>query len=729
MEPTKLVISELSPPLNYKVIKTNQDLGALEDFFSRVTEFGWDTETNITKTFFHRKARTFQFGDRNEQYIVDLLALAGSTSDLEWQGGKKAPEWAKEFVRVARIGLESASHLKIGVNLQFDYEVARWCLGMRPHNFYDCNLAEKVLHTGKVRFDSKTFWGMDHMAERYCGLIIDKTEQTKFDLVSDLTEEQIAYCALDVRLPFAIRAGQDPLIDAAGLRHVVEVIECPAIPAFGDMKIAGFGISKEKWTTQVDKVAIQVRKDVEAMDKEFIPIVGTKQEPDVTDLKLLMKSLEDLWRNEDDKALRKQHRLAYVEESKKLTVITTKWKTDSKAFQGQAAINYGSPKQVLAALNKAGIDIDSTGEDILKAVYLKKPHPVLKALRAYRTTDKLLDTYGYKFLEKYVDPDTGRIHSNINQLGADTGRTSSNKPNLQNICQDDDKTDLHYRACFVARPGYKIITRDYDGCELRIIAELSGEESWIDAFNNDQDVHSICAELVYGKEWLEGAEPGCAYYLSKQKCDCKKHKILRNSVKSVNFGVAYGAEAANLSEQLSITKEAAQVLLEKHRATFTKVHAMLNGIALSTKNTLQVRTIGCRRRLFNKPLWNRAKELCEKQFIEDEKDPKDVRTRDISRKVGSLWGSIEREGKNTPFQGTNADMAKVAFSYMWPDLEPVYGAFFVNFVHDEFVVECPEETVDQCNIFIGEMMEKAGALYIKKMRMTSGGNIADCWSK
>lgn len=738
----KLVLDELNPALKVTLIKTNKDLGALEDFFHRSSgEICFDTETNIVNTLFKRKCRTFQFGNRDEQYVVDLLHLAGSTEDLQWQGQKKAPAWAEEFVRVCRIGLETPNLLKVGVNMQFDYEVSRWCFGLRPFNFYDCHLAEKVLYMGKVRFDSKVFWGMDNMVARYASLIIDKTEQKGFDLETELTPGQIAYAALDVRLPLAVKGGQSALLDKYNLRHTVEVIECPAIPMFGDMKIAGFKVDRERWITQVKKVEIQVAKDVEEMDKAFIPIVGVKKGPDLEELARREKAWRDapasipaltivpdfegtMEKVKSERQLKRDH---FMELRKQ----NTQWLKDCKTYQGQAAINYGSNPQVLEALQKSGVKIESTGEDVLKAYQLKlnTPNLAIKALRDYRTTDKLLDTYGYKFLDKYVDPDTERIHSNKNQIGADTGRTSDNKPNLQNIPQESDKDDLHYRSAFVARPGYVLITRDYDGCELRIIAELSGEEAWVDAFNNGYDVHSICAELIYGDEWKNGADEGCAYYAHKQKCDCKKHKALRNSVKAVSFGLAYGAEAGNIAEQLGITKNEAQVILNLHKRTFPKVHAMLADVAQSSVSKLEVRTIAGRRRLFNRPNYKAAKEMCEKNFIEDERDPKSVTSRDVMRKMGSLFSSIEREGKNTPFQGGNADIAKVAMSYMWPDLEPVYGAFLVNFVHDEFVVECPIETAEQCNIFMGEMMEKAGSIYIHKVKMTSGGNIADCWSK
>lgn len=715
METKLLNIVELKPPMNTTLVTSNTGLAEVRDYLGSVEEFGFDTETNFVDSIFDRKIRTIQLGDRNKQYVIDLLAFAGSTEALKEQGNKTAPLWAKELVKTLEIGLDSPSHLKLGVNLQFDYEVLRWCLGIRSYNFYDCNLAEKVLYCGKVRFDSKTFWGMDNMVERYCKLTIDKTLQQSFDLETPLTQAQIDYAALDVRLPFSIRAGQQPKLEKDGLVHTAYAVEFNAIPAFGDMRLAGILLSKEKWMKQNDKVKEQYLGYIEQLDKVFLPVVGSKHRPLVD-----LLPLENAWKSEDNKELRAEKRKKFYE-ARKLNTTTQK---EFNTYEGEAAINYASKPQLLNALKKAGINLKNTNNKSLKLIANK--YEVIKVIQKYRSAEKLLSTYGEKFVEDNINEFTGRVHSNINQLGADTGRTSSSSPNIQNLPKEAD-----YRSCFVARPGYVIITRDYDGCELRLIAELSGEESWINAFNSNKDVHSMCAELMYGDEWKNAAEPDCRYYSDGEKCNCKGHKKLRNSVKSINFGLAYGAMAANIAEQIGILKQAAQKLIDTHKERFPKVHAMLDGVGTSSKNNLCVRTIGGRIRYFHKPTWQRAKEITIEHFEEDKRPLDEMTTGHIQRVYNTLYNSIEREGKNTPFQGSNADMAKVAMGieYIWKHLEPKYGAFFVNMVHDELVIECPKENAEECSKFVGECMERAGELYVKSMKMTSGGVIADHWTK
>src|SRR4051812_7757712 len=110
-----VVIGELNPPLNVTVVRDSAGLALIRDFFSRVDTFGYDCETNVAEDFTQRKVRTLQVGDRNEQYVIDLLGFAGSLEAMLQQGGCKAPGWAVEVVETLRLGLESSKHLKVGV--------------------------------------------------------------------------------------------------------------------------------------------------------------------------------------------------------------------------------------------------------------------------------------------------------------------------------------------------------------------------------------------------------------------------------------------------------------------------------------------------------------------------------------------------------------------------------------------------------------------------------------
>lgn len=724
-EPRELVLELLKPGLNATLVTDGDGLAKVRDFFDRCDTFGFDIETNITPTFFDRRIRTIAVGNRDTQFVIDLLAFAGSTEALiNGQGHRKTSDWARPVVDTLHYGLESGKHLKVGVNLQFDYEGVNWCLGMRPWKWYDCLLAEKVIHCGAVHFMAKGFWAMDDMVERYCKLKINKELQKSFDLESPLTYEQIAYAALDTRLPLAIMNGQRPAIEQAELQMAVGV-ENGAISAFGDMHINGILLETTAWMGLVNETKLVHAVNIKTLDNYFVRIVGAKAEPQDD-----LERLEREWKAEDDREKRKLLRKAHQSASR----VLREWKENSETYEGQAAINYSSNPQLLKAFHKMGMDPKKFKDTNDRTLEKFSEFPAVKAVQAYRKTQKILDTYGDSFIEQYVDPNTGRVHSHIDQLGAASGRTSSAKPNIQNILKGAD-----WRGCFRARPGYSMITIDYNGCELRIMAEASGETVWVDAFLNNWDVHSVGAEILFVERWSKTAEPGCAYYeKDHQKCKCAIHKKLRDEIKAINFGLAYGMEAGKLADELGITKKAAQALLDLYRGKFKTVTAYLKGLGDKAKANLCARTLAGRRRLFKKPEWEKAKEIAYERAKKDGKDPSTVDGAAIGRAYYSMWGSIEREGKNTPIQGTNADIIKIAMSdgfdtdgkpFIWQQLYPDFAAEMVNMVHDEIVTEAPEAVAVKCQAMIMDAMERAGKVLIKKIPMTTEGHISDRWQK
>lgn len=702
-------LSELRPPLKPVLVADLDGLSQCVEFLSSVNEFGFDTETNVVDDFVDRRIRTIQVGNRDVQYVIDLLAFAGSPANLVGgQGGCSPSGWAWPVVEALNPFLEG-DKTKLGTYLQFDYEVMKWCLGIRTANLYDCHIAHKIINAGKAGFWQDS---MTEMVLTYCGLNIDKSLQTSFDLESPLTQDQIGYAALDVRIPFAIRAGQAPLIEKFGLQKTVYQVELPAIQSFGDMHLNGMHLSPTKWMEIIDRTVEEHKQHIETLDKHFLPIVGSVAKPEVD-----VAEIEKAWKDEKDKAQRAILRARFYEERRKVSA----WEKDSKTWEGQAAINYGSSDQLIAALRKAGFDekkLPNTNDRTLK----KLNHKIIAAIQSYRKSQKVLDTYGVSFLE-YICKATGRVHSSIYQMGAETGRTSSKNPNLQNIPKEAE-----WRACFIEEDPWVVITIDMAGAELRILAEMSGETAWIDAFNKGWDVHSVGAEILFGQRWKDGTEDTCAYYhtADHQKCKCKVHKDLRNSIKAINFGIAYGMEAGKLSEELGINKGEAQELLDLYRKTFARVTAFLKSLGDSAKAKLVARTMGGRCRFFTRPTWDLAKAYIIK---EAKKATPDLSSKNIGRKFHGMLGSIEREGKNTPIQGGNADIAKVAMGFIWEKLESEYGAFLINFVHDEFVVRCHKDRAEECAVFLGNCIRRAGEVFMSRVKMESEFHIAGWWVK
>lgn len=716
----------LNPPLNPIVIKDANGLQQLDGFFKANKTFGIDVETNVVNSFFDRRIRTIQLGTRDVQYVIDLY---GFDPDLiNSQGHHRAATTLQPVVDALHPALDSGEYLKVGHNLLFDYIALSWCLGIQMWYLYDTMLGEQALYAGEVRFLKKGFWGLDHLAERYAKLHMED-HSTTFTLTGELSDEHIQYAALDPRAALGIYYAQWNRIVKEGLDHAVR-IDCDAIPPFGDAHIHGFYLDQERWRARYAAVQAQIPQDLERLDNFFIPIVGRKNEEAATNI----QELENQWRSAkkgtpERAELGAIYKAAAKKERERIKANAT--------YQGQAAINYGATAQVLKALKQMGLPVDSTSEKKLAHVIHE---PVIQALMEYRGHCKILSTYGETFIQQYVHKDTGRIHSKINIYGAETGRTTSSKPNMQNIPKGAE-----WRACFRASPECKIVTLDYNGQELRILTEFSQDPAWITAFNNGWDLHSYCAELLGEEEWRNAAEEGCAYLSKHDKCKCKKHKERRNHLKSTNFAIPYGMSIPSLAKTLGIPLESAQALMARYGELFPSVLSCLEKMAYNAVKTLQCRTASGRRRKFKRVTSQQLharmnayfQALRPEEIPTDKNDLQRLWKRLEYRAKATLLGSIKREGKNTPIQGTGADMIKKAYGcgfdpdgkpYLWHQIRSQM-AWLVNCVHDEGVLEAHESIATQVFENAKDAMIRAGKEFIKCVPVLVDGTIDDCWHK
>jgi DNA polymerase-1 len=719
MDLKELVPSELNPPLNASLVTNSSGLDNLSHFLKHTNVFGYDLETPPESVFHKRKIRTIQFGDKDAQFVIDLLAFAGSPERLSEQGGRTAPEWAEDIVKTIRPALDSNAFLKVGVGLEFEYVQTLWCLGIRSWHFYDCLLVEKVLNCGKVDFFAKNFWGMEDMSARYLKIKVSKEYQKSFDLCTPLSQGQIEYAALDTRIPLALMKAQSATVASLKVERVVQ-IENNAVPAFGDMHLNGFYLDRDAWMEQVSAQRAQHIENVKELDRHFIPVVGTKERP-VFDL----AALEAAWRDEKDKTQRAENRKAYQAACRAIK----EWDKESAKYEGEAAINYSSNDQLLKALRQMGFGEKKLKNTDDKSLSKHSDKPVIRAIQNYRESKTSLTRYGEKFLD-YIDPVTGRIHANHNQIGAETGRPSCTKPNLYNIPKKNQ-----YRHPFKARPGYKMLRTDESGAELRILADITKDPVWIAAFENDWDVHSIVTQMMKPEEWEAGTEDGCEFVKSKQKCECKVHLKMRDDIKATNFGVAYGMEVYALAARLGVSLEVADALLKLWRKKNKHVNDGLTKLGNDGKMKLQARTYSGRVRFFNKPTWEKANEIAIERAKERGKSA--IGSGDVSKVYYSMYGAIERESKNTPIQGGNADIIKEAMGcgfdkngkpFMW-HLLPQYNAELVNHVYDEVDIEAPDETVDGCQVMVEDCIERAGAEFMTSVVMKAESKISEKWTK
>lgn len=810
-----LDLSTLNPPMNAVLVQNAEGLSKLKVFLEETKgqALGYDCETNVVQDWYFRKARTLQIGNKAQQFVIDLLAFAGTSEKLcESQGHYKLDPCYKPIFDVLGPVLESKDWLKVGAYLAFDYTVLHWNFGIRMWHVFSTDLAERVIQAGAMSLKKYSEFSMESIAARRFGILIDKTEQTSFDLSTPLTEKQILYAAFDTRMPLSIYEHQMRELTADQLLTTVQ-IENDAIGAFQDMHLTGQKIDCERWKTRINMVAERRHAAFQTLDETFIPIVGRKSEQiDFVELERREKvwregfelaTPEEMQKAEEIRSTRdntqkaelraqlktlKDARLAKKAEARKefseLSKKNTKVKAALPKCAGEAFLNYDSHEQLLSALKQ--IKGLKTLESVADEHLLKfNDRPLIQLLRSFREDGKTVSTYGLQWTQTWVTkpckdegwlhPFDGRLHCEFNQLLAETGRTSSSRPNAQNLPAEDD-----VRECFVANDpdenspeGYDIITIDLEGCELRIIAELSKEPSWIKAFNANQDVHSVSTEILEPEKWKAGTEADCAYFKldtegkpERQKCECKAHKNLRKNTKAINFLLCYGGGPDALAMQLGITPEAAKELMRQHEQAFPFVWKYLKEAGEQAQRLNEARDMYGRRRLLPSPTWESSKayykdehadrlqlseEACTQNIFNFKaaylKNPNEEETYklthrepneyEIKQAMRGLWGSIGRRGKNHGVQGTNASLVKRAMScgfdkdgrpYLWHIL-PQYGARLLSMVHDELQILARKSNSKEVAELVANAFLRAGEEVIKSVRMTSDYHIANHWQK
>ncbi len=800
---------------------------------------GYDCETNVVPTFIQRFVRTMQFGDRDTQFVIDLLAFSDYKPEIltGYQGNYGRNLWGGwiEVLDLIKKVLESNTILKVGVNLGFEYSLMYWNFGIRMQNMFDNSLVERLIWAGYYPLSDFDYYGMESMWERYFRSGIDKTLQTSFTIDQPLTDAQYEYAALDTRLPLALRDSQLLILkgrtyrglqakgekDAARLAHLpakitgdnlmeIKQIENDCIGSFAEMHIHGEHLNTEKWNAKVDDDVASMKELIETkLDPIFIPFVGLKTvvitdeqiaeahakwntikvkkvKSEVADEKGKFPLIPANEEEEGKAAMREVLKKAHGDLRKQRTKI----KNLIAKCEGNALINYGGRTQVPNILREKFPELKDIPNIAAETLDAFADMPVMQHLKEYARLKKQIGTYGYSWSKPWTNkpekedgwiwPD-GKLHCVFNQLAADTGRSSSEKPNGQNLTRGE-KT----RSCFEAGPpdefapeGYDLITIDMAGEELCILAEMSKEPSWIGAFNRDEDVHSVCCELVDSDEWKALAIDGCAFYKlgengapQKKKCKCPLHNEKRNDFKPTNFGVPYGIGPAALAPQIGKTKDEAKDVLSAHRKALPVLHAFLDRLGSESVRLMKSFTLFGRRRGFNAPTYESSMKYAMEdreetlRFPEEEiekilKDFEDKNGRKPNGKMetvgtetyllthreptakeqnyayNGLLGFIERQGKNEPFQGGNVDIIKLAMGagrdknnvpYLWRVL-PKYHAKLLSLVHDELKIKVPKRYSLEVAKLAEDAIKRAAATKMKLVEMRSDYHIADHWTK
>ncbi|RYX98532.1 hypothetical protein EON78_05125, partial [bacterium] len=342
-------------------------------------------------------------------------------------------------------------------------------------------------------------------------------------------------------------------------------------------------------------------------------------------------------------------------------------------FEGFASININSSSQLVEALNNMGILIKDSSEKTL--IEHKGRHEVIDKILEYRGLQKALSSYGKNIIE-HINSHTKRIHADFNQLRTDTGRFSCSNPNLQQIPATEE-----YRSCFVADTGNKLVIADYSQVELRILAELSKDVQFIRAFESGEDLHKATASSMFGVPIDEVT------------------KEMRTQAKSINFGLAYGRGAGSLSLQINTSIEEAKQLINIYFQVYSGIKNWLYRAGQDAIKNEYSRTLSNRLRKYS-----------------------------FDKSIRSEVATIDRQGKNSPIQGTSADITKQALILISKSIKgtPVK---LINTVHDEIILEAPLDKAEWAAKQLEEDMINAAKIYMKKVPIVVDVHIADYWKK
>ena len=462
---------------------------------------------------------------------------------------------------------------------------------------------------------AKNEYTIEKLASEYFGTVIEKPEVKQLSLLDDVETDRSEYLAKCAVALGVLNERIGDKIKENGQEKLYQEVELPLVTVLAHLEINGFLVDDN----QLKKFADKLGEKIDALTTEIYMLAGEEFN---------------------------------INSPKQLGVILFE-KLELKPVKK----------------TKTGY---ATNADVLEK--LRDKHPIVNFIMEYRQLAKLKSTY-CDGLTAVVNPNTHRIHSVFTQTVTVTGRLSSTEPNLQNI---PTRTELgrEIRKMFVAKDGYVLVDADYSQIELRVLAHIANDETMINAFRNNEDIHAVTASQVLGIP-LE---------------DVTKEQ--RSSAKAVNFGIVYGIGEFSLAQDLHISVKEAKAYIESYLEKYHGVRNYMESIKEQAKKDGYVKT-----------MLNRIR------YIPELKSP----NYNI-RQFG------ERVALNTPIQGTAADIIKLAMVRVDNRLinEGLKSKLILQ-VHDELIVEAHKDEVDKVKQILSEEMQNAMKLNVPlKVDMSTG---------
>lgn len=560
----------------------------------------------------------------------------------------------------------------VGQNLKFDWQFLAAHFGAHPDIVYDTMLAEQVLFGAKQERGRGGF-SLREIAARY-QLPVSKEERSWFENLDQRSaeweapfpDEQLRYMVQDVEVPYRLAGMQQDLLERHQLQDIA-TLECSCLPALAAIELHGTLIDRERWRQALQRK--EARRDALAtslLEKLGEPLSLARerqaetyqhyQQAQQAEEKRLMRMYTT-----DETVRRAQSWEAFRTQG--LQAWTSAHPEPPKPPAANQSLNLSSASQLLTALNQLGIPVTSTKEEALEEY--ASTHPMVAELLAWKKLEHFCNAFGEKLLE-YIQDD-GRIHAHFAQVGAVSGRIICSKPNLQQIPkkreQEAEEEDI--RRCFVAPAGSVLLTSDLSNIELRILAEVSYDETMLRLFAEGRDLHAETAKLMFRLP----AETNTKEHLYQGV-------VVREIAKQINYGLSYGMSAYGLADRVNVSVDEARNLMRIYAQTYPGADRWLRQAAQRAQKCGYAASCSGRKRFFSFTGIDKAQR-----------------------------GSLERISRNHPIQATNADILKRAMAILYEVLPA--GAHLVLVVHDEIVIECPEPLVEQTTILLKEALVEA----------------------
>jgi DNA polymerase-1 len=525
----------------------------------------------------------------------------------------------EEILKRLKAVLEAPGIKKVGQNIKYDWIVlARHGVNLDGVVF-DTMVASYLLNPSKRahNLDQIALDFLDHKTITYADVTGKGKNALSFSQVP--LDRAVPYACEDADITLMAKDILMPKLKELGLDELMATVEMPLVPVLMRMEKRGTAIDVDR----LRDISKSFEHQLEVLEGNIYGLAGTKFN------------------------IHSSQQLGHVL-FEKLNLPVQK-KTQKKT-------GYSTDVDVLTAL----------------ASYHELPAMVLK----HRTLAKLKSTYTDALIGM-VNPETGRIHTSYNQTVTATGRLSSSDPNLQNIpIRTEEGREI--RKAFVPRAGWHFISADYSQVELRILAHWSEDEILIEAFLNDEDIHTRTA--------------GEVFQVSPEMINSE----LRRQAKAINFGIIYGMSAFGLSKQLEISQKMAQTYIDNYFARYQGVKRFLDQTVAKARRTRQSST-----------LLGRIRSLP-----------------DINSSNNVIRQAAERTAINTPIQGSAADLIKLAMIRVDGALreKKLQSAMLLS-VHDELVFEVPPQEVEEVTPLVKKIMESVWELKVPlKVNMAVGNN-------